>query len=183
LEGVQVSDNLLSQYKQQSQELSALEARVEELRASRMASCKALFERDGKGHVYDLGDGQAMIIVQSKSRTHFFTPRDKWKNKSGEARPRVSARASESVTPRIVDVSSASRSGSHVGDDGLRGRTEVAVMLDEASGFSREVTIVDNAVSEKGRALAASTLAAMQKDASEEVDPLVAALAEIGTRV
>lgn len=149
-----MSDKLLSQYKQQSQELSALEARVEELRALRMASCKELFDRDGKGHVYDLGDGQAMIIVQSKSRTHFFTPRDKWKNKSGEARPRVAARA-EGVTPRIVDVSSASRSGSHVGDDGLRGRTAVGAVLDEAS-FSKP---------------------------SEDVDPLVAALAEIGTRV
>lgn len=77
-----MANDSFENYKRLNTELTQLEARMETVRSERAATAQQLFEQDGKGVVYDLGDGVPMIIVASKAKTYFFTPKDKWK-KSG----------------------------------------------------------------------------------------------------
>lgn len=72
-------DELIAEYNRVSAELKEHEAGVEKAKEGRKEIARQLFELNGKGHVYDLGDGVPMIIVASKAKTYFLTPKDKWK--------------------------------------------------------------------------------------------------------
>lgn len=101
-------DAVIEKYKAVAGELEGLESRAEALKLERGALAKQLFERDGKGHVYDLGDGKPMIIVSSKNKTYFFSPKDKWSGRpKGSKKAIVNGEIVEvpTVSPRRIEAS------------------------------------------------------------------------------
>jgi len=72
-------EELIAEYNKAAAALTHHEAGVEKAKESRKEIARQLFEQNGKGHVYDLGDGVPMIIVASKAKTYFLTPKEKWK--------------------------------------------------------------------------------------------------------
>jgi hypothetical protein len=82
-------EELIEQYNRASAELAEHEAGVERAKTARKEIAQQLFELNGKGHTYDLGDGVPMIIVASKSKTYFFTPKEKWRKGGRPKKPAV----------------------------------------------------------------------------------------------
>lgn len=74
-------DPLLEECVQVSTALSDMEDEVTSLKARRNELAQRLYERDGPGVVYDMGDGRPMILSKSRSGGYFFTPKDKWKRR------------------------------------------------------------------------------------------------------
>jgi hypothetical protein len=149
--------DLLTEYKKHTHDIEGLEAALELAKKKKSDVVGALLSQHGKGP-YDLGDGEDMIITSSKTGTHFFTPRDKWKKK---ATARAAARASvapPSSTPRVIEITAVLTSGGTV----TAAQTPPGARLDTTS--AEPTPTVD-----------ASLVA--QKPAAEE-DPLAAALAE-----
>lgn len=80
-------DELVQEYNKISASLKEHEAGAEKAKEARKEIARQLFELNGKGHVYDLGDGVPMIIVASKTKTYFFTPKEKWKKGGRKKKP------------------------------------------------------------------------------------------------
>lgn len=74
-------DPLLDECVQVSTDLSDMEGKVASMKARRNELACRLYERDGPGVTYDLGDGRPMILSKSRSGGYFFTPKDKWKRR------------------------------------------------------------------------------------------------------
>jgi hypothetical protein len=88
---------LIEQYKTLAAEAAQLEAALEKNKGVRAELAKKLRETNGPKHVYDLGDGVAMIISMTKIRTCFFAPKNKW-TKNG---PRPPKPPKERKPPRV----------------------------------------------------------------------------------
>jgi hypothetical protein len=71
-------EELIAEYVRVNAQYKAHEAGLEKTKAERKELARQLFELNGKGHIYDLGDGVAMMIVRSKGGSYFFTPKEKW---------------------------------------------------------------------------------------------------------
>lgn len=88
---------LIDQYKTLAAEAAQLEAALETNKGVRAEIAKKLREQNGPKHIYDLGDGVAMIISMTKIRTCFFAPKNKW-TKNG---PRPPKPPKERKPPRV----------------------------------------------------------------------------------
>ena len=80
-------DDLVEQYKKLHQDTVRLEGALEATRAQRGLVAGQLLARDGKGVVYDMGDGVDQIVCLTKVGTHYLVARNKWVKRAGVAKP------------------------------------------------------------------------------------------------
>jgi hypothetical protein len=81
--------DLVAEYVKLTGDVAKLEAAINTCKNRKSVIAQTLFDQNGKGHVYDLGNGEPMIISSSKSGTRFFSPKDKWKNRDPNAPPKA----------------------------------------------------------------------------------------------
>ena len=174
-------DDLLAEYTAIAGELVKLESQVDALKSRRSEAAKALFERDGKGHVYEVG-GVPMLVVTSKTGTYFFTPKDKWRRKKGEAKGKPKKRR-VIVGEQVVELEEGQP------DPAPRRRVEVKATLRPSSGAAMDggsepppepppgegphTTVIEKVPPK------AEEPAPEPKKPDPELDPLEAALAEL----
>jgi len=99
-----MSEELIERYKQLDQELVGLTDTLERVRVQRAQVVGQLWARDGKGKVYDLGDGLPRIICMTKVGTHYMVPQNKWAKPGrpqGEE-PKVPKAVKEAKAPKAV---------------------------------------------------------------------------------
>ena len=77
----------IEEYQKLTQDIQKLEAGIVKLKEAREVLLKASFEKDGKGHVYDVS-GTAYVIQLTKARTHFLAPKDKWAKAKLDPKPK-----------------------------------------------------------------------------------------------
>lgn len=90
---------LVERYKDLSAKLVGLDADMSVLKKEREGVCKQLLATDGKGHVYDLGDGMPMVITTTKVGTHYMAPKNKWMKAGKVPKPPKAPKVAKAPKP------------------------------------------------------------------------------------
>lgn len=168
-------DELIKDYGRVSAELKHHEDGVEKAKEARKEIAKQLFERHGKGHVYDLGDGVAMIIVASKAQTYFFTPKEKWKKggRKKKAKPEVIEASATLTAKGGVQNVPVPKGAVLKSEPPPSVPPEQTLVVERLAGGELTVKLEQQAPEE------APTKAAPEPTGDADIDALAAALAEL----
>lgn len=91
---------LIEQYKTLTAELTRLDVESERVRAQREEICKQLLQQHPKGHAFDLGDGQLVVVAKAKGGTHYMAPKNKWVRSGRPPKPPKEEKAPRVKAPK-----------------------------------------------------------------------------------